>query len=450
MAFVGTVSGSSLTSSFGGSVTLTGALVGGPSGLRLNSNIAQTMHVTGAMYVTGSLTTETQTFTQNSRNAPAGLSSFGKKISGGNNYSDLYLGNIDPGNIPLWTFSVRGDSSFLFFGYNGAFTNAFRLLMGGGTCIGSVAASMLGGTPSSTTTHISDNVALGGFGFISPNARLHIGNTDGTIPPLRINSSSLVASPGSGSIEFDATSLYVTSGTTRQTILTTMTKLASASSDTLTYITGTKSSKGTSVRGTTVVAGDFVVSGSLFGAPGSVGSNTQLNLISNKLTISTGTLSGQGSSGGNDAIIYVSGTIGGKGTSGVSVFSGDTVLSGAMYLGTVAESMGLTSSIGAGTSTFDLSQQSIFYLSGTTSDFTANFTNVPTFSGRVVSVNLLVTQSSSAYKPTAVQIGGVDQSLLWANGVTPTANANKQDIFGFSLIRSGTNWAVLGQMSTYG
>jgi hypothetical protein len=34
--------------------------------------------------------------------------------------------------------------------------------------------------------------------------------------------------------------------------------------------------------------------------------------------------------------------------------------------------------------------------------------------------------------------------------VTPTGTARKQDVFGFSLIRSGSTWKVLGQMSTYG
>jgi hypothetical protein len=49
-----------------------------------------------------------------------------------------------------------------------------------------------------------------------------------------------------------------------------------------------------------------------------------------------------------------------------------------------------------------------------------------------------------------VQIDSSPATINWANGVTPTGTANKQDVFGFSLIRSGSAWKVLGQMSTYG
>lgn len=177
--------------------------------------------------------------------------------------------------------------------------------------------------------------------------------------------------------------------------------------------------------------GDIVTSGTL-----------QLVGAGNTLTI------------GSDTLMFVSGSPGSKGITfsrGTSVFAGDLVVSGATHIGTTVETVGLTSSIGAGVNRFDVTQQTIFYLSGTTADFTANFINVPSGSAaRAISVTLLVTQSSTACKPTAVQIDGGFQTLLWANGVTPTANANKQDVFGFSLVRSGTVWAVLGQMSTYG
>ena len=201
----------------------------------------------------------------------------------------------------------------------------------------------------------------------------------------------------------------------------------------------------------------FYVSGTARSGHSPAGGFLAKRTLFNGDVVTSGTLQllGAGYTGaiGSDTLLFVSGGIGTKGTSfsrGTTVFAGDLLTSGALHMGTAVELMGLTSSIGAGTSTFDVSQQSIFYVSGATSDFTANFTNVPTISGRVVSVNLLVTQSATAYKPTAVQIGGVAQTLLWSNGVTPTANANKQDVFGFSLVRSGSIWAVLGQMSTYG
>ena len=115
------------------------------------------------MKISGSLVIE-QTgadyFALNTRNGPGSLSIYGKATS--NNYADLYIGNVVTVN-PLWTFSVRSDSSFLYFGYNGAsFTNSMRLGMGGGTCIGNLAASV---QPVVGVTHISEQVSIGGSGF---------------------------------------------------------------------------------------------------------------------------------------------------------------------------------------------------------------------------------------------------------------------------------------------
>jgi hypothetical protein len=97
-----------------------------------------------------------------------------------------------------------------------------------------------------------------------------------------------------------------------------------------------------------------------------------------------------------------------------------------------------------------MSLGSIFHSKALAGNITANFTNVPTHEARAVSANLIVSQSINAYIVSAVQIAGVAQTLLWANGVTPTGNPGKHDVFGFSLIRSGSAWTVLGQMSTYG
>ena len=176
------------------------------------------------------------------------------------------------------------------------------------------------------------NISIGGLTAATAKFHLPSGTTVASSAPLKFTSGSNLATPENGAVEFDG-SLYVTSGSTRKTVLTTLMTFANSTTDTLTYITGTKSSKGTSTRGTTVIAGDLVVSGSLFGSVGPFGTSTQLNLIGDKLTISTGTLSGIGATGGSDVIFYVSGTNGGKGTSGTSVFTGDLVVSGVTYFG---------------------------------------------------------------------------------------------------------------------
>ena len=148
----------------------------------------------------------------------------------------------------------------------------------------------------------------------------------------------------------------------------------------------------------------------------------------------------------SDTVLFVSGNIGGVSK---SVIGGDLVISGSTSLGTTVERI-LTSTGGTGTVSFDTTFNSIFYVNGPSGDITANFTNVPTANNRVLTPTVILSQSATARIVRAVQIDTVAQTINWANGTTPTGTAGKQDVFGFSLIRSGSAWKVLGQMSTYG
>lgn len=110
--------------------------------------------------------------------------------------------------------------------------------------------------------------------------------------------------------------------------------------------------------------------------------------------------------------------------------------------------VGLTGATGV--VTHDASIGAVFYHSSPAASFTANFTNLPTTDSRVLMMTLVVSQGATAYIPSAVQISGVAQTIKWANNTTPTGNANKIDIFSFSLIRNGGVWVVLGSASTFG
>ena len=129
--------------------------------------------------------------------------------------------------------------------------------------------------------------------------------------------------------------------------------------------------------------------------------------------------------------------------------SGSLEVTGSTTVGVVVENL-INSVGGTGTVAFDTSKQGIFYVNGPTGTITANFTNVPTTNLKVITPTVILSQSATQQTITAVQIDGVAQTLNWANSTTPTVTANKQDVFGFSLIRSGSAWKVLGQLSTYG
>jgi len=132
-----------------------------------------------------------------------------------------------------------------------------------------------------------------------------------------------------------------------------------------------------------------------------------------------------------------------------SSFNGEVVIGGKTTLSTVSEKLSAVNAL-TGTVSFSMANQGIFYVNNPAGDITANFTNVPTTTNRIITPTVILSQSATPRMVSAVQIDAVAQTINWANGTTPTGTANKQDVFGFSLIRSGSAWKVLGQMSTYG
>lgn len=202
------------------------------------------------------------------------------------------------------------------------------------------------------------------------------------------------------------------------------------------------------------------------------GALTSNNAITGTLTIANSPVGLYPSLPGTDITLFVAGPPGGSskglfggdlvvsgstdikgnfllgGTTSTGTFGGDLGVAGRTGLAGVAERMLLTQSLSV--FTCNMINQSIFYLAAPTGAVTANFTNVPTTTNRVYTPTVILSQSGTPQIVTTVQIDGGSSSISWANGVTPVGGANKQNVFGFSLIRSGSVWTVLGQMSTYG
>jgi hypothetical protein len=142
---------------------------------------------------------------------------------------------------------------------------------------------------------------------------------------------------------------------------------------------------------------------------------------------------------------------GGAGIAGTLNIGADLGISGLTTLTYTSEKLNTKTSAGsAGTVTHDLSTGSVFYHSSISNNFTANFTNVPTTNDRALGVTLILAQGITPYMSTVLQIDGAAQTIKWVNNTTPTGTASKVDIVGFSLIRTGSAWTVLGQYSTYG
>ena len=103
-----------------------------------------------------------------------------------------------------------------------------------------------------------------------------------------------------------------------------------------------------------------------------------------------------------------------------------------------------------GTVSHGFSDGPVWRHSSISANFTANFNGVPTTEGTVLTVTLQLVQGATPYMPTAVQVEGVTAgSILWFGGVS-TGNANKTNVVIFTMIRSSSPWAVLGEVKSYG
>ena len=184
-------------------------------------------------------------------------------------------------------------------------------------------------------------------------------------------------------------------------------------------------------------------------------SDDQIDLVTSGSTVLSATKVGVSVTGS-----FVGSTVSGT-TAQFTTISGSTItgsnitlagginIAGVSVVGKMSERITI-SSAGSGSVTFDTINDSIFYNNGPTANITANFTNMSTTSNRATSVTVILSQSATPRIISAVQINTTSSTINWANNVIPTGNANKHDIFGFSLIRSGSTWITLGQMSTYG
>lgn len=91
----------------------------------------------------------------------------------------------------------------------------------------------------------------------------------------------------------------------------------------------------------------------------------------------------------------------------------------------------------------------IFYHTGISTDFTANFINVPTTNNRGMAMVLILDQGGTGRYPSAVQIAGAATTIRWANNTVPTPGTNQIDIATFTLFRFGNAWFVTGTYTNF-
>jgi hypothetical protein len=207
----------------------------------------------------------------------------------------------------------------------------------------------------------------------------------------------------------------------------------------------------TLVAGTLGVTGNTTLTGTLVG-----GSASDITINTNKFTVTA--------SSGNTAVggtLTTTGLITANG--GLTIPSGQTFTSngtltitgGASFSGTTdvqelrEKTVDVTLSSNGGT--LDWLAGNIYVIAtAPTGAVTLNLINLPTDVSRIMTINVLMTQGTTGYIPSTFQIGGANQTIRWANGISPvgTSSAGKIDIFSFTLQRtSGGAWVVYGVAS---
>jgi hypothetical protein len=99
-----------------------------------------------------------------------------------------------------------------------------------------------------------------------------------------------------------------------------------------------------------------------------------------------------------------------------------------------------------GTVTHDCDNGHIFYHTGAAADWTANFTNLDLTAEYATTLSIVIAQGATAYIPTAVEIGGVAQTILWQGGSAPSGTADGTDVVAFSILNDGGTYVVMGQL----
>ena len=130
--------------------------------------------------------------------------------------------------------------------------------------------------------------------------------------------------------------------------------------------------------------------------------------------------------------------------------TGEVTHSSSLKLDVGVEEKFSTHTGSTGVVTQDCSAAALFYHTGATADFTVNFTNINSTAEYAKALAVIVTQGGTGYIPSAVQIGGVAQTIEWSGNSAPTGTANGIDAFSFTILNDGGTYVVLGIMTSFG
>jgi len=102
-----------------------------------------------------------------------------------------------------------------------------------------------------------------------------------------------------------------------------------------------------------------------------------------------------------------------------------------------------------GTVVHNCSNGTTFVHNSISSNFTANLTSFVLASGYSTTVKLILNQGATPYIPSALQIGGVAQTVNYLGG-SITGNANKKDIVSYEILNDSGTYTICAKLESFG
>jgi len=389
-------------------------------------------------------------------------------------YLPTYTGNFTAGNI-----NVTGNVTSAYFIGNGSSLSA---LNASNVSSGTIPSGVLGnstvyvGTTSIALNRSSGSQSLtgvsidGSAGTVTTNAQPNITST-GTLASLTV--SGLVTATAGG---IKVGNIQDSTGTNTISVSSTTTGIignlnvgtGGAGNVTATYFIGNGSQltglpasysnanvaaylptyTGNFTAGNGTVSGSFSVNGSFSAGGGTGGSISGANVITANYFVGNGSLL--------TSVVASSATTAGT----VTTNAQPNITSVGSLVGlTVAGNLVLQQSQEAfqaksgasGSVTHDFATGCTFWHTSVAGNFTAAVTNLPTTSGRVSILSLIIVQGATPYICNAITInGGSSLTIKWVGGTAPSGTANKTEAMVFSIFNNSGTYTVLGQLSSYG
>jgi hypothetical protein len=164
--------------------------------------------------------------------------------------------------------------------------------------------------------------------------------------------------------------------------------------------------------------------------------------VTGTLPIGNGGTGASTLAGANIAVVNVANTF-----TGTQTFSG-TSSAQAIVLTDAAEVATVSATAATGTINYDITTQSVlYYTSNASANWTVNFrassgTSLNTLmsTGQSMTVAFLVTQGSTAYYNSAVQVDGTTSGVTtrWLGGAPTAGNASGIDSYRYLIIKTGS------------